>query len=129
MQELIRAGAKVDVRSKDGYTPLAWAISNNGRDCAELLLDSGAKMSNVLEKVKIPSWVTEIVTKRQNVKRGLWAFIGVLRKRFLLGDAGLEHIGGRLPRDVINMLSRWVWATRFDPRWRLAVPDTIVIIK
>ncbi|XP_076834955.1 fibronectin type 3 and ankyrin repeat domains 1 protein isoform X2 [Brachyhypopomus gauderio] len=39
---LIRAGADVNVRDKDGKTPLMVAVLNNHKELVELLLDSGA---------------------------------------------------------------------------------------
>ena len=48
---LIRAGAVVDVKDEDGHTALYDALSNGGEDCAELLLDAGAKMCQQTQKV------------------------------------------------------------------------------
>ena len=114
---LIRAGAEVDARDNDGDTPLVYAIRDNKHDVAELLLDEGAKMSNVREGLQIPGWMNSIVTKRQNVKRGLLALLGVLRKRFTVSGGGTEYTRGRVPRNVVGVISRWAWTTRFDGRW------------
>ena len=91
---LIQAGAELDALTNDGTTPLAVAIRNNKPDVAELLLDKGAKMSNVHKRVKIPDWMNSIVTKRQNVRRSLITFIGVLRKRFAVSGGGTEYKRG-----------------------------------
>ena len=108
----------MDARGNGGYTPLADAIYYNKHDVAELLLDKGAKMSNAVHKlVEIPNWMNAIVTKRQNVRRSLTTFTGVLRKRFTVFGGGTEYTRGRLPRDVVGVISRWVWSTRFDKRW------------
>src|SRR3990167_8586215 len=104
---LVQAGAELDERGKIGYTPLARAIECNKPDVAELLLDKGAKISNVHEDVEIPYWMNAIITKRRNVRRGLLAFIGVLRKRFAVSGGGTEYSRGRLPRDVVGVISRW----------------------
>src|SRR3990167_4142163 len=109
---LIRAGAELDARNNRGYTPLARAIDFNQHDVAELLFDKGAKMSNV--NVPIPDWMNAIITKRQNVRRSLITFIGVLRKRFAVSGGGTEYTRGRLPRDVVGVISKWAWTTRFD---------------
>ena len=119
----MQAGAVVDARSISG-TPLAVAIRRNNREVAQLLLDNGAKISNVSEGLQIPKWMNTIVAKRQNVKRGLLAFIGVLRKRVAVSGSGTEFTGGRLPRDVVWLMGRWVWSTRFHERWAVAIPDT-----
>ena len=114
---LIQAGTKLDALDNYGFTPLATAIIRSQPDIAELLFDKGAKMSSVHEGAEIPDWVHDIVAKRQNVKRGLLALIGVLRKRFAVRGGGTEYSQGRLPRDVVGLISRWAWSTRFDKRW------------
>ena len=114
---LIHAGAELDARNDDGETPLAGTINENKPDVAELLLDKGAKMSNVHKDVEIPNWMNAIIVKRQNVKRGLLVFVGVLRKRFAISCGGTEYTRGRLPRDVVGVISKWAWTTRFDGRW------------
>ena len=124
---LIQAGAELDVRNSSAFTPLGRAISNNKRDVEEFLLDKGAKMSNVARA--IPDWMEDFVTKRRNVKRSLLTFIGVLRKRFAISGAGTEHIRGRLPRDVVGVISKFAWTTRFDGKWMEAVPETVKKLK
>lgn len=118
-QELIRIGAsrELDVFDKNGFTPLALAIHFNHPDCAELLLDGGAKMANLHKCTKIPGWMDDITKKGRNVKQSLWAFIGLLRKRFKVVDGTTEHLGDRIPRDVVTLLSGCFWKTRFNPQW------------
>ena len=122
---LIQARAEVDARSNYGNTPLASAILWNKHDVAELLLDKGAKINNI-KITKIPDWMKSIVIKRENVKRSLTTFIGVLRKRFTLSGGGwnTEYTRGRFPLDLVRLLGRLVWATRFDERWATAIPET-----
>ena len=119
----------MDVRNNYGHTPLAWTIRYNQPDAAELLLDKGAKISNVHEALEIPDWMKAIVAKRQNVIRSLATFIGVLRKRFAISGGGTEYTRGRLPRDVVGVISRWAWTTRFDKRWEGFVPETVKKLK
>src|SRR3990167_5501690 len=126
---LIRAGAELDERNNYGYTPLALAICNNWHDIAEVLFDEGARITNVKEGVEIPKWMKAILTKRQNVRRSLTTFIGVLRKRFTISGGGTEYTRGRLPRDVIGVISRWAWSTRFDRRWEGAVVEKVKKLK
>src|SRR3990167_661187 len=104
---LIQAGAELDERTINGDTPLAYAMRYNNPNAAELLLDKGAKMSNV--HVRTPDWMNAIIAKRQNVRRSLLTFIGVLRKRFAISGGGTEYSRGRLPRDVVGVISRWAW--------------------
>src|SRR3990167_5607734 len=120
---LMQTGAELEERNNYGDTPLVVAIENKKDDVAELLLDKGAKMSNVDEDVRIPRWMNAMITKRQNVKRGLLTLIGVLRKRFAVSGGGTEYTRGRLPRDVVGVISRWAWSTRFDGRWEGAVSE------
>ena len=122
---LIQAGAKLEARNQHGDTPLSLAIHLDKHGVAELLFDKGAKMSNVHEDVKIPNWMNAVISNRQNVRRSLTTFIGVLRKRFLVSGGGTEYTRGRLPRDVVGVISRWVWSTRFDGRWQDALPETV----
>ena len=82
-------------------------------------------MSNVREDLKIPAWVNTIVTKRQNVRRSLTTFAGVLRKRFAVSGGGTEYTRGRLPRDVVGVISKWAWTMRFDKRWEGAGSETV----
>lgn len=103
----------MDGRNSFDNTPLAWAINWNKPDA------QGAKMSNLPKWLQIPDWVQGIVTKRQNLRRSLTSFTGVLRKRFVVSGGGTELIRGRLPRDVVGLLGRWVWMTRFDRRWHV----------
>src|SRR3990167_2043465 len=119
---LIQVGAELDARNCDGSTPRNNAFKNNKPFAAELLLAKGAKMSNV--RAQIPDRMRFIVTKRQNVKRGLLVFIGVLRKRFSVSGGGTEYTQGRLPRDVVGLLGRCVWSTRLDERWATAILET-----
>ena len=118
---LVRAGAIIDQRNKDGSTPLAVAIHRNKVDCAEYLLDAGAKTSDVHND--IPAWMTDIIRKRQKVKQTALTLIGVLRKRFSIKWTASEHIAQRVPRDIVNLLSKCVWNTRFDARWKGDGPE------
>src|SRR3990167_6525379 len=126
---LTQGGVKLEARDNSGWTPLALAIHKIEPDAAELLLDKGAKMSSVPERVKIPNWMNAIVTKRRNVRRSLNTFVGVLRKRFAVSGGGTEYTRGRLPRDVVGVISKWAWCTRFDKRWEEAVFDTVKKLK
>jgi ankyrin repeat protein len=44
VRELIRAGANINARDSDGYTPLSLAVSNGEAGCVSLLLEAGAKV-------------------------------------------------------------------------------------
>ena len=104
----------MELRDNEGYTPLAGAIRMDRRDCAERLLDAGAKVANVRADIEIPYWMSIIISKRENVVKSMWAFLRVMRKRFNVEG---QHIGNRLPRDLVKIISTYLWSTRFDPRW------------
>lgn len=115
MKMLITARAPVDVKNKNGITPLAIAIVNQKRMCAEVLLDAGAKISALPPGTEIPPWLLGGFTKRQNVTRALLTFIGVLKKRFAV--RGMEYNGNRLPRELVSMLVICIWKTRLNDKW------------
>jgi ankyrin repeat protein len=69
--ELLHAGAIVDSTNNDGWTPLRRAIYYKRFDMAQLLIDWGAKVSNVklVEYVPaIPDWVTTFIESRSNCR-------------------------------------------------------------
>lgn len=117
LEFLLLAKAQVDVGDLRNDTPLCVAIQFSFPACAELLLDAGSKMRNVREGIEIPDWMTTIVTKRKNVTQSTFAFIAALRKRFTVERAGMEHMGNRVPRDLVTLLVTSVWRTRLNPRW------------
>lgn len=114
---LISAGGDLEALAESLFTPLAKAIAYNEPQCAELLMDAGAKLDNVHKDINIPSWVRVLISKRQNVRRTLLVFMGVLRRRFTVQGRATSHIGGHLPRDIVGELAFHVWATRLDPQW------------
>ena len=68
-QMLVAAAAlrEVDRPNKSGNIPLALAILGNQPNCAEFLLHSRAKLENVDQDIKIPAWMSKIITKRCHV--------------------------------------------------------------
>lgn len=129
-QELIRGGARVDMRDAIANTALACAISRNYEACAEFLFDCGAtiaaaRKSPALHFHKLPLWMRNIVTKRRNLKRSLKTFIGVLRRRFTVPFIATQHIGNHIPNDIVKILSSMVWETRLDSKWIAAVAPPV----
>lgn len=108
-QLLLRAGAAVDVVSKKGDTPLRWTLDKP--EYVELLLDAGAKLPDP-KSVTAPSWAVALASKRARCKACALALYGVLRKRWVLPSSSV-----RVPRDVLNMLTRRVWETRSNLQW------------
>ena len=100
---LISAGAVVDVQDSDGRTAFYDAIIYGKKECAELLLDEGAKISNLKENLKRPDWFVGMLRRRSNCKGSAFALYGLLRKRWRVC-----HFGEKVPLDMIRMLTRAV---------------------
>lgn len=123
-EALIHAGTYVDARNEYGETPLADCIRNNKAECAGLLLDAGAKMTNIREGVEIPDWMNNLVNQRRNAKHALKVLFGVLRKRFVVPSPS-RHGHIRVPLDMCKMLLLYAWATRNDPKWSLELSKQV----
>ena len=108
---LISAGAVVDVKDTFGETALHEAVNHGKQDCAELLLDAGARICDLKEDFNYPEWFTSMLSRRSRCKSSALALLGLLRKRW---RAGTEKV----PLDMIRMLTRLVWDTRRDNRWQ-----------
>jgi ankyrin repeat protein len=68
-----------------------------------LLLDNGAKISNIETEHRIP--YQDVFSKRKNIKRTLIVFYRLGRKTKCLG------------KDVTNMIGKMVWETRDQDEW------------
>lgn len=107
---LVEARSAVDRKTKGQQTPLYWAWKGTQLKCAEMLVDAGAKVSNVKRDMIIPEWAHALVAKRERCIASALALYGVLRKRWSV-------LGQRVPRDIINILTRLVWESRLDHNW------------
>jgi ankyrin repeat protein len=103
VDELIRVGAELDEGDEKGRTPLVRAIICNSRDCAERLLDAGAKLSNVPTNTKIPNWFLLLLARRKRVKETLVVLFKLSHR--LIG------------KDVAKIIISTVWETRDFPEW------------
>jgi hypothetical protein len=99
-QILIVAGVEVDSRNNCDCTPLVYAITWNRSAVAEVLLHSGAKMSNIKSSVKVPDWMHQLVKKRENVMWCTLALKGALKRR-----RGLS-------KDVTHLIALYLWSMR-----------------
>jgi hypothetical protein len=93
----------LEERDHNDSTPLGIAINWNRRDCAERLLDAGAKLSNIHKDVKIPNWFPLFLAQRKRVKE-ISKILFVL-SRSLVG------------KDVAKMIIAMVWETRHFSEW------------
>ena len=98
-------------------TPLHYAVKYGKRNCAEVLLDVGAKICNLKEDFKHPDWFVAMVKRRSNCKSGAFALYGLLRKRWRVCNE-------KVPLDMIRMLTGMVWGTRRDEKWNEMIADT-----
>ena len=67
--------------------------------------------------------------KRKNVILSTFTLKAVLRKRFRIEGAEAAFLKGRIPKDVVNLVGFYVWATRLDPEWSEASEDGLKSIK
>jgi ankyrin repeat protein len=110
---LLEAGAMVDATDKGGHRPLCFAIRNNCVDVARLLLDRGAKVSNVqLNEVlpAIPNWVTTFVESRSNCRLASIFIIGMHKYR-------RTTMTGNNDINLLRLISKHIWSTRMDNAW------------
>ena len=63
LKAMLKRGAKVNVRSSDGDTPLHWAARANNVECVKLLLDAGADPLAKDEEGRFPKdwcWTSDL---------------------------------------------------------------------
>ena len=115
---LIGAGAVVDTKDNRGETALYEAVEFGKKDCAEVLLDAGAKICN-LEDLNHPEWFLAMVKRRSSCKSSAYTLYGLLRKRWRECNVSVK-----VPLDMIRMLTGIVWDTRHDERWNVVVVES-----
>lgn len=74
-------------------------------------------MENVNSSIEIPDWMKKLVSKRKNAIRSTFTLKGALGKRFNVPGAEGAFLKGRIPKDIVNLVGLYVWATRLDPKW------------
>jgi ankyrin repeat protein len=112
---LLDAGAMVDATDKDDRTPLHCAIRYNSDDVAKLLLDRGAKVSNVKLDFfvpEIPSRIGLFVESRTNCRCATVIVIGVHKFRRTI-------VTGNNDINVLRLIGKHVWASRMDGVWNV----------
>jgi hypothetical protein len=77
----------------------------------------------------VPDWMKLLVLKRENAIRSTLTLKVVLRKRFKIPGAEAAFLNGRPPKDVVNLVGLYVWATRLDPKWGEASKDGLKRMK
>jgi hypothetical protein len=98
---LLAFGAKIETQLYDkGKPPLGLALDWNHWDCARVLLDHGALRFNA--NTYLPPSLLAFMAHRERARCAAVAFMGATTK------------GRRifLDRNVLQLIGRWVWATR-----------------
>lgn len=100
---LLAHGAQVESINIYKKTPLADAIAMGNIPAVHLLLDAGAKISNVV--ITIPKCIQDIVHTRSRAKHIIVTFFA-LNKRTK-----------RIHKDLTNVIGAMIWETRRDEVW------------
>lgn len=107
----------LEIRER-GYTPLAVALRYNKRECVEVLMDAGAKLSSLPLQVRIPEWaldyydeVNDRVNSCQQVVVIMLAFQRRARQKpFVATVRGI-------PLKSLKRIVDLVWETRRNRAW------------
>lgn len=99
---LIERGAFLEAKSVTGNTALCIACNWRRFQNADLLIEAGADCST---RCKTDDFLRFILEHRRLMKRRILIMCGILRKRM------------GVCRDMVNLLARSVWATRFSKEW------------
>jgi len=116
---LQRRGVSIDEPDDDQRSPLHWAIRNNHKECARLLINSGARISNVvLDNFLpcIPDWAHQIVANKEACRSSARLLMGLYRKRRVAVFKGNGY-------DAIYIIARILWGARMDGAWERVAED------
>jgi hypothetical protein len=113
---LLDAGAMVDARNNFGSTPLYCDLQSlfpNHVAVAQLLVDRGAKVSNViLDKFvqAIPDWITAFIESRSNCRIVAIAIIGIHKYHRTTVTCNNDI-------NVLRLIAKHIWSMRMDDVW------------
>jgi ankyrin repeat protein len=122
---LLNSGALIDVPDNDGFTSLYWSIRQSRHNdfknrfliASRVLIDNGAKVSNVKLNVHIPAipdWVNEFVSARLMCRHASIILIGIHK-------CHRTYITGSNDINVIRQVSKHIWASRMDNAWSIPI--------
>lgn len=78
---------------------------------SKLLLEAGAKTT--LGRA-YPSDISHLIRHFNQFKRSLLTWMGVLKKRYKIRGIAPTDIHGRIPSDLVRLLSWYAWEVRYD---------------
>jgi hypothetical protein len=106
---LLDAGASIDIANDDGFTPLHRAIHNRRYDVAQLLIDYGAKLSNVLlgtDVQAIPHWIHSLLVSRSNCRNAAIIIVGIHKYHY-------TKVTGNNDINVMKLISKFIWSSEW----------------
>jgi len=122
VKALVEAGADTLPTDQYGQNALLLAMRRERRECARYLYHVTPNRDCVLASRFVPpEFAKSIIDERRNTQNVTKKWMGILRKRVSLKDPSNRHIQGRLPRDVVTLLGRYLWATRLDEKWEMGI--------
>ena len=123
----------MDVVSNRGWTPLHWAIRNDDKECARLLINSGAHIANVkLDEYPsdddeddydedglyaIPDWAIAMEREKEVCRHTALLILALHRKRRVALFRGIDA-------NVMRMIAQLVWGSRGNEQWAQSLNAT-----
>lgn len=115
MLQLVLPLSPVDELNDARRTALCQAVMMGKRECADLLVDAGAKLEYLRSELpNIPTWLECLYARRRNVLNSYLVLYGVLRRRVTFTTCGKKI---RVPRDMVRLITQLLYATRRNPAW------------
>lgn len=83
-----------------------------------MLLDAGVKphRNSVIVPQRV-DYVKKYYLPHKQCKKSTKAFLGVLRKRYRVPSAAFQTNGYPLPLQLIQIMAKWIWSTRWDTEY------------
>lgn len=109
----------LEIRER-GYTPLAVALRYNKRECVEVLMDAGAKLSSLPLHVRIPEWALDYydeVNDRMNACKTAVIVLLALQRRM---RERCPILGVVVPQKNMQRIIEALWETRRNRAWGTA---------
>lgn len=111
--------ASVNIHDEHHAILLQSCIRRNAVEMTEFLLQLGMRVETTFfQRYPMPDWWKRLETKRRNANRATLIVKTILRKRFkLTNKPEAAFLGGRIPKDVVELIGQYVWFTRVNKAW------------